>query len=158
MLNGRRSRMKDLRVSAKGFNEERRLPWVSVLRVIMCLLALSGCMPKTVPLASLPMDHPEAADLNLKGIDRYQGGQWMDALESFYAALQIDPEFVEAHFNAALALHQMDRHEEATQHFRRAGELAPRNEAIMNSALYRNHLGLSSTLERHLSGGYRYQR
>jgi Tfp pilus assembly protein PilF len=122
----------------------------------MCWLSLSGCVAKTVPLASLPMDHPKAADLNLKGIDRYQAGESVEALELFYAALQIDPDFVEAHFNAALALHQMDRHEEATQHFRRAGELAPRNEAIVKSALYRNHLGLSSVLERHLSGGYRY--
>jgi Flp pilus assembly protein TadD len=103
------------------------------------------------------MDYPTAANLNLQGIDRYQAGQWEEALESFDAALQINPDFVEAHFNAALTLHQMDRHEEATHHFRRAGELAPGNETVVNSVLYRNHLGLSSTLERHLSGGYRYQ-
>ena len=54
-------------------------------------------------------------------------------------------------------LHQIDRHAEATLHFQRAGELASQNQAIVNSILYRNHLGLSSTLERHLSGGYRYQ-
>jgi len=55
--------------------------------------------------------------LNLKGIDRYQAGESAEAFELFYAALQIDPDFVEAHFNAALALHQMDRHEEAARHF-----------------------------------------
>lgn len=103
------------------------------------------------------MDHPLATDLNLTGIDQYQSGHWMEAFESFNQALQIDPEFMEAHFNAALALHQMDQHEKATRHFRRAGELDPQNATIVNSVLYRNHLGLSSTLERHLSGGYRYQ-
>ena len=138
-------------------NEERRLSWPPVLLVILCWLALGGCLPKSVPLASLPMEHPTATDLNLNGIDQYHAGQWMEAFESFDAALQIDPDFVEAHFNVALALHQMDQHEEATRHFRRAGELDPRNGAIVNSALYRNHLGLSSTLEGHLSGGYRYQ-
>jgi tetratricopeptide (TPR) repeat protein len=150
--------MRGMILTMKRSNEARSLPWRSVLLVMMCALTLSGCLPKTVPLASLPMDHPKAADLNLKGIDRYQAGHWAEAFELFYAALQIDPDFVEAHFNAALALHQMDRHEEATRHFQRAGELAPRNEAIVNATLYRNHLGLSSTLERHLSGGYRYQR
>jgi Flp pilus assembly protein TadD len=139
-------------------HEKNRLPWPAALLVMVCWLALTGCMPKTVPLASLPLNHPKAADLNLKGIDRYQAGRWMEAFEFFHAAVHIEPDFAEAHFNAALALHQMDRHEEATEYFRRAGELAPRNETIVSSALYRNHLGLSSMLERHLSGGYRYSR
>ncbi len=150
--------MQDLILSMKRSNEARRLPWRSVLLVMMCGLAVSGCVPKTVPLASLPMDHPTAAALNLQGIDRYQAGQWAEAIELFDAALHIDPDFVEAHFNAALTLHQLERHQEATEHFRRAGELDPRNKAIVDSALYRNHLGLSSILERHLSGGYCYQR
>lgn len=137
--------------------EKIRLPWSSIFWGMLCWLALSGCVPKTIPLASLPMDHPRAADLNLKGIDRYQAGQWKEAFEFFDAALQVDPDFAEAHFNAALALHQMNRHEEATRYFRQAGKLAPRSGAIVNSVLYRNHLGLSSMLERHLSGGYRYQ-
>ncbi|MBA3967454.1 MAG: tetratricopeptide repeat protein [Nitrospirales bacterium] len=138
-------------------HEERQLCWRPVLRVLLGWLASGGCLPKSIPLASLPMEQPMATDLNLTGIDQYQAGQWMEAFGSFDAALQVDPDFVEAHFNAGLALHQMDRHEEATRHFRRAGELDPRNATIVNSVLYRNHLGLSSTLERHLSGGYRYQ-
>jgi len=59
-----------------------------------------------VSLASMPMDHPKCTDLKLTGIDRYQAGQWVEALESFNAALHIDLDFVEAYFNAALALHQ----------------------------------------------------
>ena len=150
--------MQDLIFNMKRFSQAGRLPRRFVLLVMLCWLAVSGCLPKTVPLASLPMDHPNAAALNLQGIDRYQAGQWAEAFELFDAALQIDPDFVEAHFNAALTLHQLERHAEATEHFRRAGELDPGNMAIVDSALYRNHLGLSHTLERHLSGGYRYQR
>jgi len=54
-------------------------------------------------------------------------------------------------------INQMDRLEKATRSFHRAGELALRNEVIVNSALYRSHWALSSPLERLLSGGYRYQ-
>lgn len=144
-------------VAMQPFSTGRGRHWWSGVFGIMCLLVLSGCLPKSVPLATLPLDQPKAADLNLKGIDWYHKGKWEEALELFQAALEVNPDFVEAHFNAALTLHQIDRHAEATLHFQRAGELAPQNQAIVNSILYRNHLGLSSTLERHLSGGYRYQ-
>jgi len=118
---------------------------------------LGGCFPQSVPLAILPMAEPEAAALNLKGIDQYHVGEWEAVLQFFQSAIQVNPMLIEAHFNAALALHQLDRHQEATQYFQRAGELDPENGSIVTSILYRNHLGLSSTLERHLSGGYRYQ-
>ncbi len=124
----------------------------------ICVLSMSGCFPQSVPLAMLPMVEPEAAELNLQGIDQYHVGEWEEAFQLFQSAIQVNPDLVEAHFNAALALHQLDRHEEANQHFKRAGELSPQNDVIINSTLYRNHLGLSSTLERHMSGGYRYQR
>ncbi len=125
--------------------------------VVVCLLGISGCFPQSLPLAILPMAEPEAAALNLKGIDFYHVGEWEAALQSFQSAIQMNALLVEAHFNAALALHQLGRHQEATQYFVRAGELDPENQSILSSTLYRNHLGLSSTLERHISGGYRYQ-
>jgi len=125
--------------------------------MVVCTLCIGGCFPQSVPLAILPMAEPEAAALNLRGIDHYHVGEWEAAFQLFQSAIQVNPLLVEAHFNAALALHQLDRHVEATQYFTRAGELDPDNGSIIHSTLYRNHLGLSSTLERHLSGGYRYQ-
>ncbi len=127
------------------------------MTMVVCMLGISGCIPQSVPLAILPQVEPEAAALNLQGIDQYQVGEWEVALQYFQAAIQVNPLLVEAHFNAALALHQLGRHQEATQYFGRAGKMSPDNPSIVNSTLYRNHLGLSSTLERHLSGGYRYQ-
>ena len=124
--------------------------------IVGCALMMDGCVPQTMPLAILPMVEPEAAQLNLQGIDQYHKGEWEMSLQFFQSAMQANPLLVEAHFNSALALHQLNRHKEATQHFRRAGELDADNGAILNSTLYRNHLGLSSTLERHWSGGYRY--
>jgi len=120
-------------------------------------LALSGCFPRPVPLASMPMDHPKDTDLNLTGMDQSQAGQWVEILESFNPAVQIDQDFVKAYFNAKLTSHQMDRHEETTRYFQRAEEVAIRNGAIVHSALSWNHSGLFSMLERHLVGGYCYQ-
>lgn len=130
--------------------------WSGVILVVG-LVAMSGCFPQSVPLAILPMEEPEAAALNLKGIDQYHIGEWETALEFFQSALRVNPLLVEVHYNAALALHQLCRHQEARQHFEQAGMLDPENQSIINSTLYRNHLGVSSTLERHLSGGYRYR-
>ena len=136
------------------------MPWVSVsFRWSICwflLLGLPGCGAKVLPLATLPMAFPQASQANLAGIDAYQHEKWELALSKFQEALEANTEFPEAHFNAALTLHQLQRHEEAIFHFRRAGELAPQNDTIVGSKVYRNHLGLSSTFERHLSGGYRY--
>jgi tetratricopeptide (TPR) repeat protein len=141
----------------KGFVLPRKMSmWVQLVTV-GCVLMLSGCFPQSVPLAILPLDNPEAGELNLKGIDQYHLGKWEAALQFFQSAIQVNPALVEAYFNAGLALHQLERHNEATQYFQRAGELDPDNGSIITSTLYRNHLGLSSTLERHLSGGYRYQ-
>ncbi len=129
----------------------------SIVMMVVCVVGIHGCFPQAVPLATLPLAQPEAAALNLKGIDQYHVGEWEAALQLFQSSIHVNPLLVEAHFNAALALHQLDRHQEATRYFQQAGVLDPENQSIIGSTLYRNHVGLSSTLERHLSGGYRYQ-
>ena len=117
---------------------------------------IGGCATTSGPLATLPMVSPGASQLNLTGIQEYNQGNWEAAKEKFESAIQADPILPEAHFNLGLTLHKLELHDQATDHFRRAGELAPENQEIVDSTVYRNHLGLSSTLERHLSGGYRY--
>lgn len=116
----------------------------------------TGCVTPSGPLAVLPMTSPATAHRNLEGIQQYQAGKWQEAKSLFESAIQDDPDLPEAHFNLALTLHKLGDHREATVHFKRAGELAPTNKEIVESSAYRNHLGLSSTLEKHLSGGYRY--
>ncbi|MDX1411686.1 MAG: tetratricopeptide repeat protein [Nitrospirales bacterium] len=121
----------------------------------VCIL-IGSCATPTGPLATLPISSPQASQLNLEGIEEYNRGQWELARKKFELALQADPQLPEAHFNLALTLHKQELHEQATTHFRQAGELAPNNKEMVDSTIYRNHLGLSSTLERHFSGGYRY--
>ncbi|UCE63029.1 MAG: tetratricopeptide repeat protein [Nitrospirota bacterium] len=121
----------------------------------VCIL-IGSCATSTGPLATLPISSPQASQLNLEGIEEYNRGQWEPARKKFELAVQADPQLPEAHFNLALTLHKLELHEQATTHFRQAGELAPDNKEIVDSTIYRNHLGLSSTLERHFSGGYRY--
>ena len=117
---------------------------------------MTGCATPSGPLAVLPMTSPDAARHNLEGIQQYHAGKWQAAKSRFESAIQANPGLAEAHFNLALTLHQLGDHREATVHFKRASELAPGNKEIVGSSVYRNHLGLSSTLEKHLSGGYRY--
>lgn len=120
------------------------------------LMMVTGCATPSGPLAVLPMTSPVAARHNLEGIQQYQAGKWLEAKSLFESAIQADPGLPEAHFNLALTLHELGDHREAGVHFKRASELAPGNKEIVESSVYRNHLGLSSTLEKHLSGGYKY--
>ncbi len=126
------------------------------LTVLGCFLMVTGCITPSGPLAVLPMTSPSAARHNLEGIQQYHAGHWQEAKSRFESATQADPDLPEAHFNLALTLHKLGEHREATVHFKRASELAPTNKEIVESSASRNHLGLSSTLEKHLSGGYRY--
>ncbi|MDT7044232.1 tetratricopeptide repeat protein [Candidatus Nitronereus thalassa] len=126
------------------------------LMILGSLAMLSGCAATTGPLAVLPISSPTAAQHNLEGIRLYNDGKWKGAEARFLAAVQDDPRLPEAHFNLALTEHKLGHHDQARKHFQAAGELAPNNKEIVESTIYRNHLGLSSTFERHLSGGYSY--
>ena len=127
-----------------------------MVHLCVLLVVFSGCATPSGPLATLPMTSPVASNYNLEGIKHFNSGQWEEATVEFERAVQADANLAEAHFNLALSLHKMGRHDEAKQEFRIAGELAPRSKQIVGASVYRNHLGLSSTFERHISGGYRY--
>ena len=129
---------------------------LGIKTIVLGFLVMTGCATPSGPLAVLPTTSPAAAQHNLEGIQQYQAGKWQEAKSLFESAIRADPGLPEAHFNLALTLHKLGDHREATIHFKRASELAPGNKEIVGSSVYRNHLGLSSTLEKHLSGGYRY--
>ena len=134
-----------------------RLGRVQYFIFLAFLALIVGCVTKTGPLAVLPMTSPTAAQHNLEGIKFYNNGNWKEAEKHFKFAVKADSFLPEAHFNLALTQHKLGQHGQAKQHFKISGELAAKNKEIVDSSIYRNHLGLSSTFERHISGGYRYE-
>ena len=99
---------------------------------IICSLAIlhAACSTPPHPLSVPPGSTPIAAQQNLKGSVYYQMGHWSAAKDHFVSAIEADPNLAESHFNLALALDKLDRHSEATTHFRRAAELAPDNKIL----------------------------
>jgi tetratricopeptide (TPR) repeat protein len=85
--------------------------------MVAWLYVMSRCFPQSVLLTIFPMVEPEAAVLNLKGINQSHVGEWEAALESLQSALRVNSLLVEAYFNAARILYQLDRRQEARQHF-----------------------------------------
>jgi tetratricopeptide (TPR) repeat protein len=90
------------------------------------------------PLAAPPGSHAIAAQHNADGIVHYETGHWSIAKDHFAAAIEADPNLAEAHFNLGLALNKLNLQSEATAHFKKAAELAPANNAIVQSSAYRS--------------------
>jgi Flp pilus assembly protein TadD len=138
--------------------------------LFLMLLVWSGCdsgeygkEPKTEPKAeSTPMPAAEAPKMaetpsaegalmaaagvggaaeNNEGVDHYQQGHWDVAQEHFTKAIAANAALPEAHYNLALALDKMDKHPEATTHFKKALELAPADPKIAGSKILQKHVG-----------------
>ena len=79
---------------------------------------------------------------NDEGVDHYGQGHWDVAEVHFQKSLKADPGLAEAHFNLALALDKLGKHGDATQHFKKAAELAPKNPKIAQSKILKAHTGM----------------
>ena len=88
-----------------------------------------------------PTSSPGRAD-NDEGVGHYKQGHWDVATDWFKKAVKADPNLAEAHYNLALSLDKMGKHEDATAAFKKAAELAPANPAIKDSAILKKHLGM----------------
>ena len=88
-----------------------------------------------------PASSPGRAD-NDEGVGQYKQGHWDVATDWFKKAVKADPNLAEAHYNLALSLDKMGKHEDATAAFKKAAELAPANPAIKDSAILKKHLGM----------------
>ena len=88
-----------------------------------------------------PASSPGRAD-NDEGVGHYKQGHWDVATDWFKKAVKADPNLAEAHYNLALSLDKMGKHEDATASFKKAAELAPANPAIKDSAILKKHLGM----------------
>ncbi len=78
---------------------------------------------------------------NEEGIGHYHNGEWDLAAHHFRRALLSDPGMAEAHFNLALALMRLGKHQDATKEFKKAVDLAPLNPQISESTILNEYLG-----------------
>lgn len=79
---------------------------------------------------------------NNEGVDHYKQGHWDVAEVHFRKSMGADPGLAEAHFNLALALDKLGKHGDATDHFKKAAELAPDDPKIAQSKILRAHTGM----------------
>jgi Flp pilus assembly protein TadD len=107
--------------------------------VISSLVLLQyACAAQNPPLSAPPDSNAAAARHNSDGIVHYENGQWSIARDHFASAIEADPNLAEAHYNLGLALNKLNLQPEATTHFKKAAELAPANNAIIQSSAYRS--------------------
>ena len=84
---------------------------------------------------------PNAAMHNDEGVSHYSQGHWKVALTHFEEAVKADPKSAEAHLNLGLTLDKLGKHQEATEHFKKAAELGKDNKKIQESETLKDHLG-----------------
>jgi Tfp pilus assembly protein PilF len=123
------------------------------LRVMLtCLVTVVACddgKPAGTATTALGADTalmaPAASPgraVNDEGVGHYKQGHWDVASEGFKKAIKADSNLAEAHYNLALSLDKMGKHEDATTSFKKAAELAPTNPAIKDSAILKKHIGM----------------
>lgn len=78
---------------------------------------------------------------NREGIGHYKEGHWAESEKYFRKALAVNDSLAEAHYNLALALDKQENHGDATEHFKKALELAPDNPKIKDSKILNDHVG-----------------
>ena len=79
-------------------------------------------------------DHPNFPDIRNKlGLCMAMMGDTEKSLEEFQKAVELAPDYAEAHFNRGLMLNDLGRHEEAEQAFAAATKLDVRDSAVYPS-------------------------
>ncbi len=99
----------------------------------MAVLATGGALMAEETLAG--------AKENSDGIGHFKEGHWEESEKLFRKALELNANLAEAHYNLALALDKLGNHGDATEHFKKALELAPENPKIKDSKILKAHVG-----------------
>lgn len=105
-----------------------------------------GKGPQKAPAVEMalkaPKDGPNkiAAMKNDEGLSHLIQEHWDKSNEFFLEALEADPNLAVAHFNLGLSLDELGQHPEASEHFRKANELAPEDPRISDNEILKKHL------------------
>ena len=119
--------------------------------IFACLIAVVACDSGKPAGTATPADGADTALMspasspgraaNDEGVGHYKQGHWDVAADWFRKAVKADANLAEAHYNLALSLDKMGKHEDATAAFKKAAELAPANSAIKDSPILKKHVG-----------------
>ncbi|RMH37782.1 MAG: tetratricopeptide repeat protein [Nitrospirae bacterium] len=114
----------------------RKVNVPTFLLAILCL-AIGACATHTAdPQPTLEAPNgtsPEVAAVLHEGNERFAQGRWGAAQIYYERVIQLAPDLAEAHYNLALVLERVGRHEEARAHYIEAANLAPGHTVIWNS-------------------------
>ncbi len=117
-----------------------------VLVALCCVLLTAGCAgPEKKPARAVltlkaPSGTPAAAVTAVEeGNKLFAQGQWEQAKAQYEAAIKVQPELAEAHYDLALTLERLDKKKEATAHYKEAANLAPGNQVIWSSPPFRKY-------------------
>ena len=121
----------------------RTYPFIGLF--LLAVFVAVGCEPeKEVGSETAVMSPASSAGRadNDEGVGHYKQGHWDVSEGHFRKAIKADANLAEAHYNLALALDKMGKHEAATAEFKKAVELAPANPAIKDSAILKKHIAM----------------
>jgi len=62
-----------------------------------------------------------------RGLELVERGSYLDAASAFREALEMDPDFAEAHYNLGVTYQQLKSYDRAAQQFKKATRLRPRH-------------------------------
>lgn len=79
---------------------------------------------------------------NDEGVGHCQQGHWDVAAGHFAKAVEADANSTVAHYNFALTLDKIGKHEEATTPFKKALEIASNDPLITDSDILKKHVGI----------------
>lgn len=121
--------------------------------VVLVVISFVGCdssqtgggTRKAGTTADAPLVAPASSVARMEndeGVGHYQQGHWEVAMEHFRKAVKGDPNSAVAHYNIALTLDKMGKHDEATTSFKKALELAPTDPVIKDSEILKKHVAM----------------
>jgi Tfp pilus assembly protein PilF len=110
-----------------------------------CDSGQTGGTKKAGTAADAPLATPASSAARMEndeGIGHYQQGHWDVAMGHFQNAVKADSSSAVVHYNVALTLDKMGKHEEAAKSFKKALELAPDDPVIKGSEILQKHVAM----------------
>lgn len=116
------------------------------LMTLCLVLLVTGCAgpEKKAATAVLTLKAPAgtraaAVAAVEEGNRLFAQGQWEPAKIRYEAAITVQPDLAEAHYDLALALERLGNNKEATAHYKEAANLAPGHQIIWNAPPFRKY-------------------